>query len=109
MNTVKLSIATVELIEAPTWGMQEIIKEAFNSGVRITGLNGKEGDQNLEMKVTGQSAAKYKAIELCVKKITLNDGSEIKYSNDWVSALSIEDGNTLFDAVDVTMTPKKKS
>jgi hypothetical protein len=53
-------------------------------------------------------AAKYRALELCVVKVVSSDGSESAYSREWMNALSIEDGDTLLEAVNDVTSPKKK-
>jgi hypothetical protein len=52
--------------------------------------------------------AKYKALELCVKKITDAEGKESTYSKEWMDNLSVEDGDLLFAAVNEVTDPKKK-
>lgn len=104
---VKLSIGTVEVIEKLTWGQQERIREAMMGGIKVHGLTDKE-KQSLDLDAAVLSKAKYKTLELCVKKITLNDGTEVSYSADWMDNLSIEDGDTLFEAVNEATTSKKK-
>lgn len=108
MAKVKLSIGEVELIEKMTWGVQEQIRAAMLGGFKIKGSikSGEASDVDLDPAVI--VSAKFKTIELCVKKITLEDGKEIPYSKKWMENLSIEDGDILFDAVDKITNPEKK-
>lgn len=107
MRTVELSIGTVEIVDSITWGMQEQIRTAMLGGFRVSGMSEKER-QNLELDPSVLAKAKYKALELCVKKITLKDGTESAYSKEWMDNLSIEDGDKLFEAVNDVTNPKKK-
>lgn len=107
MKTVTLSVGTVEIVEQITWGMQEQIRNAMLGGIRVQGLTDKDR-QNLELDPSVLAKAKYKALELCVKKITLTDGKVLVYSKEWMDDLSIEDGDALFDAVNEVTNPKKK-
>ncbi|HBT75038.1 TPA: hypothetical protein DEB29_03500 [Candidatus Wolfebacteria bacterium] len=107
MQTIKLSIGQVEVADTITWGMQEQIRSAMLGGLRVSGLAANE-KQNLELDASVLASAKYKALELCIKKITLIDGTEIPYSKDWMDNLCIEDGDKLFDAVNAITNPKKK-
>ena len=104
---VTLSIGTVDIVDVLTWGMQEQIRNAMLGGFKLSGLSDKE-KQNLELDPSVISRAKYKALELCVKGITLTDGTKVPYSKEWMDNLSIEDGDTLYAAVDDVTTPKKK-
>lgn len=108
MKTIKLEVGTVEIVDKLTWGQQEAIRAEILGGVKMTGLTDKE-KQNLELDPSALSRAKYKSIEVCVKKITLNDGTEVKYSKEWMDDLSIEDGDKLFAAInEVTNNIEKK-
>lgn len=107
MKTVTLTIGSVEIVEQITWGMQEQIRTAMLGGFRVSGMTDKE-KQNFELDPSVLAKAKYKALELCVKKITLTDGSEVAYSREWMDGLSIEDGDKLFEAVNEVTNPKKK-
>lgn len=99
---VKLSKSEVELIDHITWGQKERIQSAFLIGVKY-GANTHDigfDDEALLRK-------KYKEIEVCVKKI-VEDGKEIAYSQEWLENLSIEDGDTLHEAVSKIVGPEKK-
>lgn len=105
MNQVELSIGKVELIEGLTWGQQEQIRQSMLEGVKVHGVNER---QSLDLDASVISKAKYKALEVCVKKITLNDGTEIAYSREWMDNLSVADGDILSKAVDEVTNPSKK-
>jgi len=107
MINVTLSTGTVEIVEQITWGMQEQIRSAMLGGFRVSGMTDKE-KQNFELDPSVLAKAKYKALELCVKKITTNDGKTSEYSKEWMDNLSIEDGDKLFEAVNAITNPKKK-
>lgn len=108
MKTIELSSCNVEIAETMTWGMQEEIRTAMLGGVRVQGLTDKD-KQNLELDPSVLGKAKYKALELCVKKIVMKeDGKEIPYSKEWMDNLSIEDGDELFNAVNEISNLKKK-
>lgn len=107
MNTVELTVGKVELVERLTWGMQEQIRSAMMGGFRVSGLTDKD-KQNIEVNGEVLGKMKYKAIELCVKKITLNDGKEIPFTTEWLNDLSIEDGDKLYAAVNEVTNGKKK-
>lgn len=104
---VKLSIGEVEIIDHITWGIQEEIRATMFGGVKITNPSDLE-KQKLELDPSIMLVAKYKTLELAVKKITLNDGTDVPYSKEWMNALSPEDGDTLYDAVDKITNAKKK-
>jgi len=107
MKQVKLSTCTVDIVEKITWGMQEEIRAAMLGGIRVSGLTDKE-KQNLELDSAVLMKAKYKALGLCVKKITDAEGKESTYSKEWMDNLSVEDGDALFLAVNEVTDPKKK-
>lgn len=107
MKIVTISIGTVELVDKITWGMQEEIRSAMLGGFSLSGITDKE-KQDIKMDASVIAKAKYKALELCIKKITLTDGTEITYSKEWMDNLSIEDGDLLAEAVDEATSPKKK-
>jgi len=107
MKTVKLSTCTVEIVEKITWGIQEEIRSAMLGGIRVSGLTDKDR-QNLELDSSVLGKAKYKALELCIKKITDAEGKESTYTKEWMDNLSVEDGDALFAAVNEVTDPKKK-
>jgi len=107
MRTVILSSSKVEILDRLTWGMQEEIRSAMLGGIKMHGLtDAQRGD--IELNPSALMAAKYRALELCVVKVVSSDGSESAYSREWMNALSIEDGDTLLEAVNDVTSPKKK-
>ncbi len=107
MKIVKLSVGDVEIIEQLTWGQQEQIRDAMLGGVSVQGLSDAE-KKKIELNASVISKAKYKALEIAVKKITLSDGNQVPYSKEWMDNLSIDDGDKLFAAVNEITNPKKK-
>lgn len=108
MRTISLSNGTlVEIVEKITWGIQEELRAIILGGVKATGLASKD-NQSMELDMTVTLKAKYKALELCVKKITDSNGKIVQYSKEWMDNLSVEDGDVLFNAVNELTTPSKK-
>lgn len=104
---VELSAGKVEVIDSITWGQQEQIRAAMMGGIKVQGLSDKER-QEMALDAEVIIRAKYKALEICVKKITLPDGTEKTYSKEWMDNLSIEDGDNLFAVVNEVTNPNKK-
>ena len=102
MSTISLSNAQVEIADKITWGQKEQIQNAMLSGVKMEAQS-----QRVDFNAEALSAAKYKAIEVCVVKIT-QDGQEVPYSREWLDNLSIEDGDKLYEAVEGVTAPAKK-
>ena len=102
MANVKLSKSEVEVVEAITWGQKEQIQSAMLSGLKMSGA-GQAFDFNAE----AISRAKYKAIEVCIVKITEGD-KDVPFSREWLDALAVEDGDALYAAVDAVTNPAKK-
>lgn len=102
--TIELSNAKVELIDQLTWGQREAINAAMLSNVSV-------GTKSEGMNISAQalSAAKYKALEVCVVKVTEEGGEEHPYSKEWMDGLTVEDGDKLFDAVNAITNPEKKA
>jgi len=107
MKIIDLTIGKVEIIENLTWGIQEEIKSSVMSAMKISDISD-ISKPKMDIDPSAILKTKYKTLELCIKKITLNDGTEIAYSKEWMDNLSIEDGDKLFDAVDSITNPKKK-
>lgn len=105
-NIVKLSIGTVELADALTWGMQESIRSTMYSGIKVRKVSAE--DQNVDFDAEAIGRSKYKAIEVCIKKIVLTDSTEVPYSKEWLDNLSVDDGDTLYMAVNEITKGKKK-
>lgn len=106
MKTLTLSTCTVELADSVNWGMKEEIKAAMIGSVRMSALSTRE-QQNIELNAANLVNAKYKAAELVVKKIVLNDGTTVPFSKEWMYNLSQDDGNALHEAVDEVTDAKK--
>jgi len=104
---VTLSNADVEILDSITWGQQEAIRSAMLGGIRVQGLTDKE-KQSLDLDASILTKAKYKTIEVCVKKITLKDGTDIPYTKEWMDNLTVDDGDTLFAAINAVTSPEKK-
>lgn len=104
---VELTTAKVEIIDRLTWGQQERIREAMMGGIKVQSLTDKE-KQSLDFDTAVLSKAKYKTLEICIKKITLTDGTEVPYTPEWMDNLTVEDGDKLFEAVNEVTSPKKK-
>jgi len=101
---IKLTGFTVTLADSITWGESEKIKMAMMGGVNVQG--GKAEGFNVNPK--GMLEAKYVTIETCVRKITAEGGTEVKWSRDWMNALSKPDGDTLMAAIDSLTDGEKK-
>ncbi len=102
---VELSVGKIEIIDSLTWGQQEQLRSVMYSGVKLSGIE--EDNSKIDIDGSFMAKSRYKALEIAIKKITLNDGKEISYSQEWMDNLTIEDGDKLFTAVD-SVTSKKK-
>lgn len=100
MKIIELSNCKVEIVENLTWGMREAIKEVMMSGFAVTNATGGVSGQSVALKPEILTKTKYKALEICVKKVIYPDGKEKPYSKDWMDNLSVEDGEKLYEAVD---------
>lgn len=104
---VDLSKYTVQIKDAITWGMQEQIRGAMLEGVSMSGTPTEKDLMNMKLGPEAMSASKYKAIELCVEKITDAEGKDIPYSKEWMDNLSIQDGDALYAAINKVTSPKE--
>lgn len=102
MKTVQLSECIVTLKDSITWGDKERIQQCYYKGVEVDATGVKDYDASV---VTN---ARYRAVEVCVIEIKKGEVS-IPFSNEWMSNLTIEDGDKLFDVVNEITTPKKSS
>ena len=110
MKTVKLSNATVEIIEKLNWGQQDRIRTAMLGGVRVKDIGKVDQNDNPELELDPSyiSKSKYVSLEICVQKIINDDGTTVSYTRKWMDELSIEDGDILMSAVqEVTGSAKK--
>jgi hypothetical protein len=90
---VKLSKCEVKIKDELTWGDSEAIQNVYIKGAKVDQNGLKDFDAGVV------SEAKYVLLEKSV--IEIKEGEEIKkFSRDWMNALSIEDGNKLFNEVD---------
>lgn len=108
MNTIELSTgAKVSLVEKITWGQQEAIRATLLGGMNISTVSDKERN-DLKFNAGVLLAAKYKALEVCIKEIVEADGKKHGYTQEWMDGLSIEDGDKLASTVDAITSPEKK-
>ncbi|MFA5050952.1 MAG: hypothetical protein WC499_02455 [Patescibacteria group bacterium] len=91
---IKLSKAEVEIADSLTWGQQELVKSVMLDGITLN------GGQPSGIDASKLVDAKYKLLELSIKKITDDKGVVIPFSKDWVFNLSVEDGELLYNTVD---------
>lgn len=100
-RAIELSECTVKIITFLTWGEKELVQSALVSGADI-GQEGFKGFDNSALLV-----ATYKLLEIGVKEITQKDGTIVKYTNEWMSNLSMEDGDKLYLAINELQGKKK--
>jgi len=103
MKTIELSNGQkVNIIDKITWGMQEQIRAAMLGGIRMSGVSDKEKKEiSRDIEFNGEALlrGKYKTMELCISGILEKDGTETKYSKDWIDNLSVSDGDTLYTTI----------
>lgn len=103
-NTIELSNgAQVVLFTFLTWGQMQAIESSLMRGANVKTDGNKpdvsfNGDFMLE--------AKYTALEQSIKCV-IEDGKEKAFTRDWINNLSMDDGNTVYAAVE-ELTAKKK-
>lgn len=108
-NTLKIDGATVEFIEKLTWGMQEKIRQTLYGALKMQNMSmSNPSSARVEFSPEAVTNSRYKAIEICIKKITADDGTEIKYSEDWLNNLSVEDGDAIYARANAIANPEKK-
>ena len=95
---VKLNDVTVKIKDALTWGDKERIKNAMNSGAKVSGTN--KDDITMLYDASGILEAKYVLLECAVVEIIKADGAKQNFTRDWMDNLTPEDGDKLYDAVD---------
>jgi hypothetical protein len=90
---------TVTLKEALTWGDVQEVQAVMAGGVKLgaTGMNGYDARALLE--------SKYKLLELAIVSITEGD-KQIPFSREWMNGLSVNDGDTLYAAVEALSKKK---
>jgi len=91
---IELSQYKVTINDSLTWGDREQVNMVLASGAKIdgVGLSGFDATKMLE--------AKFKLLELAVVSIQDAQGTETKFAREWMNALSMEDGDKLYDAVE---------
>ena len=111
---VTLSNCTVDLKDELTWGDNEEINAESLAALELTkGMLDGTTDKDGTVKLNGKAilAAKYKAAELIITKIVQNDGTEVRYTKDWLHNLSVSDGSLLDTHITLVRqgkaTPKK--
>lgn len=99
LKTIKLSNCEVDIITYLTWGDKEMLQSEMLKGAKLNseGLNGFDASVMLE--------TKYKLLELAIKEIRCGEEKKT-FTREWVNNLSIEDGDLLYDNVE--MLNKKK-
>lgn len=101
IQTIKLSTCEVDILTYLTWGEKEDVQAALLKGTKLQGTSG-----NVDFDASVLTEAKYKLLELTVKEIRPDNSPAIQFSREWMRDLSVEDGDTLYEAVD--LLSKKK-
>lgn len=108
-SILKIEGHTVEFHEKITWGMQEKIRSTMYGGLNVKADKIAAGDNaSVEFNAGAITESKYKTIEVLIKKIVKDDGTEIKYSKDWLDNLSVQDGDAIYTAANAITNPTKK-
>lgn len=90
---IALTEYVVTIKPSLTWGDMQQIQTVLTGGAKI-GAGGLTGYD-----ATAITEAKYKLLEIAVVSVKKDDEA-IPFTREWMNNLSVEDGNTLFDAVD---------
>jgi hypothetical protein len=93
----------VDLIEKIGWGVREKIKAAMMGKI---GVDMKDADQ-ASISGDGLFQGKLRAMQVCITKMTAEDGTEVKFTEDWLDTLDQEDGDALYLAIDELAKGKK--
>lgn len=108
-SILKVEGHTVEFHDKITWGMQEKIRAAMYGGLNVkTDRGDNQGAPSVEFNAGAITNSKYKTIEVLIKKITKDDGTEVTYSKDWLDNLSVEDGDAVYNKANAISNPEKK-
>jgi hypothetical protein len=100
---------TVTIKDSIGWGLAQEVQAVVESGVKV----GPNGFREYDTRVLLES--KYKLLEICVTRIFEKaEGdqpadavpAEIPFSREWMNGLSIQDGDTLYEACN-DLTKKK--
>lgn len=94
IKTIKLSIGEVDIISFLTWGEKEQIQANMIGGVQMDVAGTKKMDGEIFIN------AKYKLAEICIKEIRIGEKENIKFSKEWMSNLSVDDGNLLYEEIE---------
>jgi len=97
---VKLTKCEVEIKDAFTWGDREKIQATLMKGADINSANSAGSDVGFQFNTDAMLESKYKALECGVIKIIDKELKEIKWTREWQDELSVEDGDTLMEAID---------
>jgi hypothetical protein len=101
IKTIKLSACEVDILTYLTWGEQEDIQSVMLKGAKLQSASG-----NVDFDASVLIEAKFKLLEVAVKEVRV-DGIANAFTREWMRDLSVEDGDTLYAAVDDLS--KKKS
>jgi len=83
-----------------TWGEKENLKQELFRGARI-GAGGLEGYD-----VAAVMEERLKTVETCVTGIKTKDGTDVKWSREWMLGLDSSDGDALVDAINAALGKK---
>jgi len=100
IKTVKLSNCEADILTYLTWGEKEDMQSTMLKGAKLQGISG-----NVDFDASVLTETKYTLLELAVKEIRQGE-QKIAFSRDWMRDLSVEDGDTLYEAVE-ELTKKK--
>lgn len=96
LKTIELSDCKVEVVTKLNWGEKRQLEACFYNSMSASANKSDQDEVKADFKGDGIMAAKYKLLEICIKKITNKDGQEITYSDDWASNLDGDDGDLLY-------------
>lgn len=92
-----------------SWGQELELRDVYLGAAKVGGLEAgaDPGDMQISYDATVETKAKFKLLELAIKKIVDKSGKDTKYTKDWAYALSPEDGQALFDEINKAYREKK--
>lgn len=100
---IQLKDYNVEIRESLTWGDKEKVQSEMLKGMKMSGARA----DNINFDASAMLEGKYKLLELAITKIEDKEGNEINFSRDWMDNLPAEDGDKLYEAVEVLHNVKK--
>ena len=106
-QTVKLSNCEVDIVTYLSWGEKEDLQAVLLKGASLQGVT---GEAKVDFDSSVLSEAKLKLLEVAVKEIREyipSGDKKVEFTREWMRDLSVEDGDTLYEAVDALS--KKKS